>query len=184
MVSLLPCLPQAGASVIWEATVYSPSDLECRVSSWGQGGGGGSRASGVHQAQHLQTEKEERKASRKILPNSQSNCCLLGNEAAAWGPWTPASFLGLGRRGTAGRGFPTLLWHLAGGSVFKSLLSRLDCFPLVSELSSYFPAPCPGRKWRASPWEAWWEVPSIGPALQAGYPPSRFSSPLGLSSRR
>lgn len=50
------------------------------------------------------------------------------------GPWTRASFLGLGRRGTAGRVFPTLLWHLAGGSVFKSLLSHLDCFLLVSQL--------------------------------------------------
>ena len=50
------------------------------------------------------------------------------------GLWTPASFLGLGRRGTAGRVFPTLLWHLAGGSVFKSLLSHLDCFLLVSQL--------------------------------------------------
>lgn len=141
MVSLLPCLPQAGASVIWEATVYSPSDLECRVSGWGRGGGGGSQASGVHLAQHLQTEKEERQAGRKTLPNSQSNCCLLGNEAMAWGPWTPASFLGLGRRGAAGRVFPTLLWHLAGGSVLKSLLSHLDCFLLVFELQFLLSSP-------------------------------------------
>lgn len=172
MVSLLPCLPQAGASVIWEATVYSPSDLECRGSGWGRGGGGGSRASRVHQAQHLQTEKEERKASRKTLPNSQSNCCLLGNEAAAWGPWTPASFLGLGRRRTAGTVFPTLLWHLAGGSVFKSLISHPDCFLLVSEL-----------QFLLSSLVSWQEVASISMGSMVGGAIYRTRTPGWLPSQ-
>ena len=140
MVSLLPCLPQAGASVIWEATVYSPSDLECRVSGWGRGGGGGSQASGVHLAQHLQTEKEERQAGRKTLPNSQSNGCLLGNEATAWGPGLGHPSWVWGGEGQLGGCFlPSCgIWQEDLFSSHSSATLIVSCWCL--SCSSYFPA--------------------------------------------
>lgn len=124
--------PKQGHLSFWKATVYSPSDLSCSVSGWGQGWGveeGAARPNAVQQAQNLKTgRKKERRKGRKTLHNSQSNCCLLGNEAAVWGPVLsilPRAGKAWTARGGGGRHFPP-----SGGILKKDLFSSHSSAPL------------------------------------------------------
>lgn len=132
---------------------------------------GDSRANCSSSGPEFKHRKKERRKGRKTLHNSQSNCCLLGNEAAVWGPVLLYPCLGWESKGLpGGRVFSTLQWHSEEGPVFKSLLSPFTVPSVFSATIHTLLMSVPGTgKSQASRWEACTEARSRGPTVQDGF---------------
>lgn len=101
---------------------------------WGEGQEGGQPGQLQFIRPGIQTQEERKRERQKNLHNSQSNCCLLGNEAAVWDLCSSLlAWAGKTRDGPEGRCFPPF-----GGILKKDLFSSHSSgpllFPQVSQL--------------------------------------------------
>lgn len=134
--------PSRGHLSFWKATVYSPSDLSCRVSGWGAGAGGWRRGiagpTAVHQAQNLNTgRKKEGKAEKpyttlRVIAVSLATKQQSGDLCSCILAWA-----GKARDCREGGCFPPSSGILRK-DLFSSHSSAPLLFPVSLSYSSYF----------------------------------------------